>query len=301
MKEKAASRLISTDRGRATLSAVSKLVLRAREIVEGTIVGQHRSPYHGFSAQFRQHREYAPGDDLRYLDWKVFGRTDRFFLKQYEQETNFIGHILLDLSESMRYGSVEGNEKAEYAKLLAAALAYLILAQRDAVAVGVFADRLVEYVPPSTSAAHLHHICHVFETTPPAEKTDLGEILASFASRLRRRGVVIVISDFFDDLDRILAGLQYLKFNRHDLILFQILDEFELTFPFRGLIRFDGMEGEGVFRTQPERVRQNYRELFERFRHDLQVGCQRMEIDLQQIFTTRPVGAALREYLARRR
>ncbi|MCX8037431.1 MAG: DUF58 domain-containing protein [Candidatus Sumerlaeia bacterium] len=280
---------------------VHKMVLRARAIVEGTIVGQHRSPYHGFSVEFRQHREYAPGDDLRYLDWKVFGRSDRFFLKQYEQETNFIGHILVDLSESMRYGSKPNQTKAEYAKLLAATLSYLILQQRDAVAVGVFTDRVVQYVPPSTNPAHLYRICHVFESTPAAEKTDLGAILGEFASRLRRRGVVIIISDFFDDLDRVLSGLQYLKFNRHDLIAFQILDEFERSFPFRGLIRFEGMEDEGIFRTQPERIRHSYQELFGRFAEGLKAGCERMDVDFQQVLTARPVDAAIREYLARRR
>ena len=279
---------------------VQKLVLRARAIVEGTIVGQHRSPYHGFSVEFRQHREYAPGDDLRYLDWKVFGRSDRFFLKQYEQETNFIGHILVDLSESMRYGSAEGRTKAEYAKLFAATLSYLILMQRDAVAVSVFTDRVIEYIPPSTNPAHLQRICHLFETTPPAEKTDMGAILSEFASRLRRRGVVVVISDFFDDPDRILHGLQYLKFNRHDLIIFQVLDEFERSFPFRGLVRFDGMENEGIFRMQPERIRRSYQELFAGFCEGLKAGCERMNVDFQQIVTARPVDAALREYLARR-
>ena len=280
---------------------VHKLVLRARAVVEGTIVGQHRSPYHGFSVEFRQHREYAPGDDLRYLDWKIFGRSDRFFLKQYEQETNFIGHLLVDLSESMRYGSAEGKSKAEYAKLFAATLSYLILQQRDSVAVGTFSDRVVEYVPPSTNPAHLYRICHTLETTPAAEKTDLGAILGEFASRLRRRGVVVVISDFFDDLERVLHGLQYLKFNRHDLIVFQILDQFEQSFPFRGLIRFEGMEDEGVFRTQPERIRRSYQESFGQFCNGLKAGCERMNVDFQQVLTTRPVDAALREYLARRR
>ncbi|MBM3335797.1 DUF58 domain-containing protein [Candidatus Sumerlaeota bacterium] len=280
---------------------VQKLVLRARAIVEGTIVGQHRSPYHGFSVEFRQHREYAPGDDLRYVDWKVFGRTDRFFLKQYEQETNFICHLLIDLSESMRYGSVAGQTKDDHAKLLAATLCYLILSQRDAVAVATFTDRVVEYVPPSTSIAHLYRICQLFETTPPAEKTDVGAILGQFASRLRRRGVVVVISDFFDDLDRVLSALQYLKFNGHDLIVFHIVDEAEHAFPFRGLVRFDGMEKEGVFRTQPERIRHAYRQLFGQFCEGLKAGCERMNADFQQILTTRPVDAALREYLARRR
>lgn len=280
---------------------VHKLVLRARAIVEGTIVGQHRSPYHGFSVEFRQHREYTPGDDLRYLDWKVFGRSDRFFLKQYEQETNFIAHILLDLSESMRYGSVHGQEKVEYAKLMAATLSYLILAQRDSVAVGVFNDQLVDYIQPSTNPAHLHHICHVFETTPPAQKTDLGSIMGEFATRLKRRGVVIVISDFFDDLDRVLEGLQFLKFNRHDLVVFQVLDPYESEFPFRGLVRFEGMEDMGVFRTQPQRIRQSYQQLFNRFCAGLKAGCRRMDVDFQQNFTTRPVDAALREYIARRK
>jgi len=284
-----------------TYNRVQKLVLRARSVVEGTIVGRHRSPYRGFSVEFRQHREYAPGDDIRYLDWKVFGRTDRFFLKQYEQETNFIAHIILDLSESMRYGSVEGNEKAEYAKLFAAALSYLVLAQRDAAAVGVFTDRLVEYLPPSTSPAHLFNICRLFETTPPAGKTDIGAILSELASRTRRRGVFIVISDFFDELDRVLSGLQYLKFNRHDVLAFQILDPYEAEFPFRGLIRFEGLEGEDSFRTQPERIRRSYTELFNRFCDDLKIGCRRMNVDYRRVFTNRPVDAVLRECLAQRK
>jgi len=280
---------------------VRQLVLRARTIVEGTIIGQHRSPYHGFSVEFRQHREYAPGDDLRYVDWKVFGRTDRVFLKQYEQETNFIAHILIDLSESMRFGAAAEGTKAEYAKLFAATLSYLILLQRDSVGIGAFNRTLAEYVPPSANPAHIHRICHALETTPPAEKTDLAAIFNAFAQRLRRRGVVIVISDCFDELDRTMKGLQYLKYNGHDVMLFQVLDETEATFPFRGLIRFDGMEGEGVFRTQPERIRRSYLDLFEGFCRALRAGCERMDIDYKQVFTTRPVDAALREFLAARR
>lgn len=283
----------------AVYDRVQQLVLRARQIVEGTIVGQHRSPYHGFSIEFRQHREYVPGDDLRYLDWKVLGRTDRFFLKQYEQETNFDAHILLDLSESMHYGS-EATSKAEYAKLLAATLSYLVLAQRDAVGVGVFSDRLVEYIPPSTNPAHLNRICHAFETTEPAAKTDLNGILSEFATRLKRRGIVIIISDCFDEIDNMLKGLQYLKFNRHDLIVFQILDEYESTFPFRGLVRFEGLEDEGIFRTQPDRIRSSYREMFDKACALLRAGCEKMDIDYQRVFTNRSVDAALRECLGRR-
>jgi uncharacterized protein (DUF58 family) len=279
---------------------VHSLILRARSIVEGTIVGQHRSPYHGFSVEFRQHREYVPGDDIRYLDWKVFGRTDRYYLKQYEQETNFIAHILVDLSHSMHYGGNGAMEKAEYAKLFAATLSYLILAQRDAVAVSVFSDRLVEYIPPSTNPAHLHRICHLFETTEPAEKTDVSGILGEFAQRLKRRGIVVVISDFFDEIDGVLAGLRFLKFNHHDVVAFQVLDESEATFPFRGLVRFEGLEREGSFRTQPDRIRRSYREAFDRACAMLRAGCEQMNVDYQQVFTTRPIDAALRECLARR-
>ncbi|MCK6501399.1 MAG: DUF58 domain-containing protein, partial [Nitrospira sp.] len=187
------------------------LGLHARQVVEGYLAGEHRSPFFGFATEFAQHREYAQGDDLRHLDWKVLGRTDRYYVKQYEQETNFVAQILLDGSESMRYGSGKVT-KLQYAKQLAACLSYLILLQRDAVAVGLFDAGLRRYLPRSNSRANLHVIMGQLAAFEAGSKTQIGPVLHEMAQLTPRKGMVLLISDLFDDEDQILAGIQHLRF-----------------------------------------------------------------------------------------
>src|SRR5829696_4018273 len=191
------------------LSRAEALGIKARSIVEGLRVGDHKSPFRGFSVEFVQHREYVPGDDIRHIDWKSYGRSDRYTIKQYEQETNFTCHILLDGSNSMRYGS-GGTNKLEYAKLLTASLAYMVIRQRDTVGLRIFSDRWVAELPQSSSLAHINAITHTLEDTQPRDRTAIGPLLDEVADRVNRRGIVCLISDCLEDLEPTLAGLRHL-------------------------------------------------------------------------------------------
>src|SRR5580692_6204906 len=223
------------------IARAQALGLKARTIVEGLRVGDHKSPYRGFSVEFVQHREYVPGDDIRHIDWKSYGRSERYTIKQYEQETNYIANILLDGSKSMLYGDGETN-KLEYAKLLAATLSYMIVRQRDCVSLNVFDSRFRAQLPASGQMGHINTIVHTLEETEPAEKTSIGPLLEQSAEFFRRRGMVFVISDCFDEVEPFLKGLRHLRFQGHDVTVFHIMHHDELEFPFTGNIRFDGLE-----------------------------------------------------------
>src|SRR5262245_13534903 len=200
-----------------TLAKLKGLRLRARHIVEGYVAGLHRSPYHGFSIEFAEHREYAPGDDLRYVDWKVFGRTDKFYLKQYEDETNLIVYLVLDISESMTYqGPDAALSKLEYAQCLAASIAWLVLQQQDAVGLVTFDDQIRSTIRPSGNASHLKELLQAMETTPTTVKTKTGPVFHELAERWTKRGVVIILSDLFDNVATMLAGLKHFRHRRHD-------------------------------------------------------------------------------------
>jgi len=286
-----------------TLSRIERLDLKARYVVEGFISGMHRSPYRGFSVEFAQHRGYVPGDDLKHLDWRVYAKSERYYVKQYEEETNLVAHILMDASESMAYGSPRSAgrmSKLEYAKLITASLSYLILGQSDAVAVGVFDRDIKEYVERSTNEAHIHRICSVLERLAPEKKTDIGGILKRFAERIRRRGVIVLISDLFDDVDGVMAGIRRLRFGGHEVVVFHLLDEYELTFPFEGLIQFKGLEETGEALCHPRMLRKHYLEELGRYLARLRAGCRRAQVDYVQVDTSTPVDVVLSAYLASR-
>lgn len=284
-----------------TLARLQGLELRARSIVEGYVSGMHRSPYHGFSVEFAEHREYVPGDDLRYVDWKVFGRTDKFYLKQYEDETNLISYLLLDSSESMRYqGANSALSKLEYAQSVVASLAWLILQQQDAVGVATFDNKVNTLVRPSSSASHLKQILHVIDAVVPDQKTAIGPTLHDLAERLRKRGIVLILSDFFDDVTSILAGLKHFRYRRHEVIVFHVLDPDELEFPFRRPTLFKGLEDLPQVLTDPRTLRKAYLNEFTRFLHKVQGGCRRHQIDYVLLRTDQSLETALTSYLARR-
>src|SRR5438105_39511 len=203
------------------LARLHGLELRARRIVEGYVSGVHRSPYHGFSIEFAEHREYVPGDDLRYVDWKVFGKTDKIYLKQYEQETNLVSYFLLDTSESMRYQS-EGAalSKLEYAQCVAASLSHLILAQQDSVGLVTFDRAIRALVRASSNPSHLQQLLHVMQETVPERKTATGPIFHDLAERLKKRGIVLILSDLFDNIESLMAGLKHFRHRRHEVIIF---------------------------------------------------------------------------------
>src|SRR5262245_38211470 len=241
------------------LARLQGLELRARRIVEGYVAGLHRSPYHGFSNEFAEHREYAPGDDLRYVDWKVYGKSDRFYLKQFEVETNLILYLALDASESMQYqGPHAAMSKFAYAQCAAAALAFLVLHQRDAAGLAMFDQEIRQLVRPSSSPTQFKHLLHVMEDTTAASKTRTGPIFHDLAERLGRRGIVLILSDLFDDVDSMLAGLKHLRHRKHDVIVMQILDPAELDFPFQQVTMFKGLEALGNVVTEPRSLQAAY-------------------------------------------
>ncbi|MDA7979697.1 MAG: DUF58 domain-containing protein [Pirellulales bacterium] len=283
------------------LSRLEGLELRARSVVEGYVAGLHRSPLHGFSIEFAQHREYAPGDDLRHVDWKVFGRTDKFYLKQYEEETNLIAYVLVDTSESMRYkGTNSALSKLEYAQTAAASLAYLILRQRDSVGLVTFDKEIRSTIRPSGQASHLKHLLHVLEETVPERKTSTGPIFHELAERFSRRGIVIIFSDLFDDVSSMLAGLKHFRHKRHDVIVFHTLDADELDFPFKQPTRFRGMEEAPTVMTNPRSLKKAYLRELQRFRIAVKAGCHTHRIEYVDMRTDRPLDQALTSYLAHR-
>ena len=281
------------------IQKAEQLGLQARSIVEGYMAGAHRSPFRGFAIEFAQHREYVPGDDTRHLDWKVLGRSDRYYIKQYEQETNYVAHLLVDGSESMKYGS-QAATKLDYARTMAACHAYLILLQRDAVSVGVFDEKLRESQPRTNSLAKIHQICAALTAFQPTGKTSISTVLDELARQTRRRGIVILISDLLGDEEKILQGIQHLRFGGHEVIVFQVLDPYELDFPFHGPMEFHGLEKQGRITTRPAEIRRSYLAEFGAFLDRLRLGCERQGCQYLRVRTDAPWAEVLSAFLATR-
>ena len=281
------------------LNKITRLDLKARHIVEGFMGGMHKSPYHGFSVEFAEHREYAPGDDLKHLDWKVFGRTDRLFIKEYELETNLRSHILLDTSESMDYGSKE-TTKLELASHIAASMAYLILRQQDSVGMVCFDKEVKTFIPTSSSMGHLRPILGTLASSTAQNKTDLGIVLNTLAERIQRRGLIILISDLFDKPETVLKSLQHFSHKRHDVIVFHVLDEYELTFPFERMTLFEGLEEYPKQLVDPRSLRKAYLEEVNKFCEEMRKGCVKQMIDYVRISTDQDLDVELTKYLAGR-
>jgi len=282
-----------------TLAKVRGLELQARLVVEGYLSGMHKSPYHGFSVEFAQHREYVPGDDIKHVDWKVFSRTGRYYLKQYEEETNLVCWLLLDISESMQYRSGPVS-KYDYACIVAAALSYLTLHQQDSVGLVTFDDQVRTFLRPSSQPSHLKQILQVMNLGAAREKTSLAPIFHDLAERLVRRSLVVVLSDLFDDVPDILAGLRHLRHKRHDVLVLQVLDGAELDFPFQEATLFRGLEQPTELLTDPRSLRQGYLAEVQRFMDGLRQGCREQNIDYVQLRTDTNLSVALSSYLAQR-
>jgi uncharacterized protein (DUF58 family) len=281
------------------LTRISSLELIARTVVEGFISGLHRSPHLGFSVNFAEYRNYRPGDDIRKIDWKVYGRTDRFFVKEFEGETNTSIHLILDCSRSMAYGS-QGIRKLEYGQFLAASLGYFAFKQRDAVGFISYDEDIIDYVPARGSIGHLNAVLHAIEKAHPGEKTDFSKPLVQVAERLRRRGIVVVISDLYDEPDKVMNGLRHLAFRGNDVIVFQILDPVELRFDFPGAAQFVDMETRAEMHVIPDYVRQEYRRLLQHQISENEKSCRKDRMDFSMIDTSLPLDSALFSYLVRR-
>jgi uncharacterized protein (DUF58 family) len=282
-----------------TIQRAELLGLQARQIVEGYMAGAHRSPFRGIALEFAQHREYVPGDDTRHLDYKVLGRTDRYYLKQYEQETNYVAQIMLDGSESMKFGSGHLT-KFDYARQMAATLAYLILLQRDAVSVGIFDQTMRERQPRTDSLAKIHQIMTVLAAFEPTAKTNVAQMLHDLAAQFRRKGIVILISDMLDDEEKIIEGIQHLRFNGHEVIVFHVMDHAEIAFDMTGTVEFIGLEGGPRLTTQPSALRKTYLAELNAFRERVRAGCDRNKCHYIFVDTSQPWHEVLSAYLASR-
>ncbi len=280
------------------LLKLGRLELIARQVVEGFVSGKHRSPYKGFSVEFAEHREYTPGDDLRDLDWRVYARSDRYYIKQYEEETNLRAYVLLDASGSMRYTG-DSISKFRYAQFVAATLAHLMLHQQDAVGLVTFDEQMRRYIPPRSRPSHLHVLLEEMEATEPGGETSLSNVLHYVAERIRRRGLVILISDCFDDVDALVSGLHHFRHRKHELILMHVMAREELTFPFRSWTQFRCLEASSArVMLDPASVRDEYLRQVSAFLGQLKRRCGEMEIDYVQLDTSRPYDDALVRYLA---
>jgi len=283
------------------LARVGGLELRARLIVEGFFSGRHRSPYRGLSVEFADHRAYTQGDEIRHIDWKVFGKTDKYYIKEFEQETNLNLMLVVDSSESMRYRSSDDlMTKFDYAASQAAALAYLTLQQQDAVGLAVFDEHIGKMIRPSNNAHHWRAIIEELSLATAKPKTSLGGVLHELAERLIHRTLIVLVSDLFDDPDAVLTGLKHLRYRHHELIVWNLWDPAELAFPFKGPTMFEGLESTGRLLVEPRSLRDRYREEVDGFQTLLRQGCGKMQVDYVIFNTLSPLDVALSGYLATR-
>jgi uncharacterized protein (DUF58 family) len=278
---------------------ISRLELRARHIVEGFLSGMHRSPYFGQSVEFRQHREYTAGDDLRHVDWKVWARQDRLYVKQFEEDTNLRCALLVDISNSMRYGRGPMN-KYEYGCTIAASLAYLVLKQNDAIGCIAFDQQIRRNVPFRTRRTHLNSIVEALAASEPAEKTELYSVLRGVAENMPRRSMMVLISDLLADSAATLRGLRLLRQRGHDVLVIHILDDDELDFPFDGSTRFEGLETADALTCNPRALRLGYLEALQGFLDEMRRTCAQNTIDYALLRTSEPLDAALATFLSSR-
>lgn len=300
------------------LAQIGNLELIAKFVVEGFISGLHKSPYHGFSVEFSQYRQYMPGDDTKHIDWKVFGRTDKYYIKQFEEETNLNCYLLLDTSQSMAHPSPEDLQdldisqqsesnngeplsKLRYASFLIASLSYFMAKQRDAVGFAYFDEKVHQYLPARSSASHMHSILVTLENIQTAKETRIGEPLHQIAERLTKRGLVILISDLYDENpDKVIEGLEHLRYEGHEVIVFHLLAQEEVDFEFDKLIRFVDAENDQEIITTPQVIRDSYLSNFNEFIDYYRTTLNQSDIDYNLINTSTPIDRSLSAYLAKR-
>jgi uncharacterized protein (DUF58 family) len=281
------------------VARLNSMGLRARLVVEGYLIGQHKSPYHGFSVEFADHLAYNPGDDIRHVDWKLYGKTDRYYIKRFEEETNLRSFILMDTSKSMAYSS-GAVSKIEYSGFLTAALSYLMVRQRDAVGLVLFDESIQSLIPPKSTQSHLNTILGKLEHAKPGKQTQLGKVLHEMADRISKRGLVIVISDLFDNFDSVISGLKHFRHNKQEVIVFHILDRQEEEFQFQTRSKFRDLETGETITTEPWQIRSAYKELIKDVQNKYRKECQNRKMDYVPLFTDQNLDLALNEYLRKR-
>jgi uncharacterized protein (DUF58 family) len=283
------------------LSKLHGLDLIAKLVVEGFMTGLHKSPYHGFSVEFAEHRQYMPGDPFRHVDWKLYGKSDRFYVKIYEEETNLRAHLLLDISASMGYASPGQLTKFQYASYLAAALAYMMLMQQDAVGLLTFRDKVERLIPPRAARSHLKLLLGELTRAAPASTTDMGTALEQLAERVKRRGFVLLLSDLLDEPKSVMRALNHFRHRQHEVVVFHILDPYEIQFPFRQESGFVDLETGRELLTQPWEIAEEYKRRFEEWSKAYERACLDNRIDYVRLSTDTPYDVALLRYLEKRK
>lgn len=284
----------------AFISKLNSLELKARYVVEGFMVGLHKSPYHGFSVEFSQHRSYMQGDPIKNIDWNVYAKSDKYFIKQYEEETNLISHINLDISASMDYKHSGKITKLEYGNILAASLIYIMIQQQDAVGLSLYSDKIENYLPPKSTRVYSKNLMKAIEATGPSNKTDTAKCLNSIADKIKRRGLVVIISDLFDDPETMLTTIKKFHFKKNEVIVFQILDPVEQSFAFGKDAIFIDKETREEMTTQPYQIQKAYQEAMKNYLDRLKSECLGSGIEYNLITTTTPFDKALLSYFRKR-
>ncbi|MEA1882071.1 MAG: DUF58 domain-containing protein [Candidatus Marinimicrobia bacterium] len=281
------------------VAKLDNMALRARLVVEGYLIGQHKSPYHGFSVEFAEHRAYGYGDEIRHIDWKLYGKTDRYYVKRYEEETNLRSYILLDTSQSMTFSSGSVS-KLEYASYLSAALTHLMLNQRDGMGLVLFDEKIQKLIPPRSAPSHANIIMSALDNIQSGNDTQIRPTLDYMAERIKKRGLVILISDLLDDPEEVLMGLNHFRHNKQEMIVFHLLDRQEQDFQFGNRTKFRDLETGETITTEPWHIRSAYQKLIESFQKKYRLGCRNQRIDYVPLFTDHPLDKALNEYLKKR-
>ncbi|QDU98176.1 DUF58 domain-containing protein [Lignipirellula cremea] len=295
MAQSLLNRYLSPD----ALNHLANRPIQPLELVIGNLAGAHKSPLSGFAVEFAGHREYSPGDDPKHVDWRVFYTRDKYFVKQYELETNFICHLVLDVSASMRYG--EGYEqKLNFASRLAVTLGHAVVGQSDKVSLTTFDDKVRGYVSPSNAMSQIVRMAHHLDEISPVEKTAMGDCLHEFATRTGRREIVMIFSDFFTDLDELESVIQRMRYQRHEVVLFQILHHDELAFELEGMVKFVGLESDDDLLAQSEDLKASYLTAMRKFSTELEEVASRNRCEFVQVDTSRSMGEMLADYLNRR-
>ncbi len=282
------------------ISKLDSLELKAKLLVEGFLIGMHKSPYHGFSVEFSEHRAYFPGDPIKHIDWKLFGKTEKYFIKKYEEETNLISHIICDVSSSMNYANKGRITKFEYSKLLAAALSYLVISQHDAVGITFFSDKIESMLPPKASRGNLIKILSAINSQAISNKTDISGSLELLAEKIKKRSLIILISDFFDDREKVLNSIKQFKYNKNEVIVFHLLDPTEINLDISDEALFVDMEDAAELTTQPYQIKGEYKKSVNKFIGKMKTECLNYGIDYSLITTDLPFDKALMNYFVKR-
>lgn len=283
-----------------TIAKLGNIELKARLVVEGFITGMHKSPYHGFSVEFSQHRQYRPGDEIRFVDWRVYGRSGRYYVKEFEEETNLRSMLVIDTSASMRFASQGNISKFEYSCYLAAAMAMLMIQQRDAVGLTLYNNQIQSFLPSNSKPSYISQILSTLENATPSDETGTAKALEVLAERIKRRGLVILFSDFFDTQESIIEALRHLRHKRHEVLLFHILDPREIDFNFGATATFIDLETNEKMVTQPHQIRKSYENTMKNFIDELRKECIHHNVDYNLITTDVPFDKALLDYVLKR-